>query len=131
MLRMKLHLPLEVPRPPSPTPQGSPRPSFQQQSPPPAQKAPPPPTLDLLVQPLQLHYRPACLLQLQQVPPAMVRGGFHEHLLAAVNGLSAEARAAEKASILQALGAPLDVLVKARQGCLMGILAVWQQLYYL
>lgn len=74
------------------------------------------PTLDVLVQPLRLHYRPVCLQLLLGVLPAALPGTFPEALWAAVNGLSPEARAAEKAAYLQLLGPAIDILVKVRSG---------------
>ena len=54
------------------------------------------------------------LLASPQVLPSVVPGNFHEALMAAVNGLSSEARAAEKAAYLQYLGPAIDILVKVR-----------------
>lgn len=110
ILRMKLHWPLAPP----PPPEGA---GSTPHSPPPAAPGHGPqeqPTLDVLVQPLQLHYHPLCLQQLGSLLPAVVAGTYHEHLMAAVNGLSSEARAAEKAAYLQYLGPAIDVLVKVR-----------------
>ncbi len=112
ILRMKLHWPMEG-GPPPPAMPGSP-PQHQAQRAQQGQQAQQEPTLDVLVQPLALHYRPRCLLQLQRVLPAVLTGRFHEALLAAVNGLSSEARATEKAAYLHYLGPPMDVLVKVR-----------------
>lgn len=70
------------------------------------------PTLDVLVQPIYMYYKPACLMRLARFVPAALPNSFAAREMAALNALTETAIALIKVERLLQLGPGLDIALK-------------------